>query len=85
VVLRGFFIAAKFVVACFLPHFAARVPNFARRARAQWFFNRTRSTMGAEGLGCSRQSIDCAGWVHARLSMVVVHGLLAHVAWSKQQ
>ena len=68
----------KFVVACFLPQSEPRCPQFsARRDRAKWFFNRTRSTMGAEGLGCSRQSIDCARWVHARLSMVVVHGCLS--------
>jgi len=52
-------------------------PDFARRDRAKWFFNRTRSTMGAEGLGCSRQSIDCARRLRARLSIAVVHGCLS--------
>ena len=73
-----FAVQRKFVVACIFAAIGSRVlQNFARRDRAQWFFNRTRSTMAAEGLGCSRQSIDCARRVHARLSMVVVHGCLS--------
>ena len=73
-----FALQRKFVVACFLPQSEPhRLQIFARRDCGKWFFNRTRSTMGAEGLGCSRQSIDCARRVRARLSMVVVHGCLS--------
>jgi hypothetical protein len=62
-----FAVQRKFVVACFLPQSEPRrFQIFARRDRAKWFFNRTRSTMGAEGLGCSRQSIDCARRLRAR-------------------